>query len=77
MADNHHSFSGSYIDFCSAYGETVCPYVAAGYADRKDYLLCLAEDHGMDLFTIQALADVLGPDEDFDGLVTILEDYAE
>jgi hypothetical protein len=77
MADNHHSFSASYADFCSAYGETVCPYAAAGYADRKDYLLCLAEDHGMALSTVKLLADMLGPEEDFDGLVTMLEDYAE
>ena len=76
MADNHHSFSASYADFCRAYDEPICPYVAAGYTSRKDYLLCLAEDHGMAFSTVKALADVLGPEEDFDGLVTTLEDYA-
>ncbi len=46
-------------------------YKENGYADRADYLSCLAEDYGIDL---QALADLLGPIEDFDGLVSSLED---
>lgn len=51
-----------------------CPYRAAGYRDRADYLQTLAEDYGpMTLY----LADILGPSEDFDGLVTALEDFAD
>lgn len=49
-------------------------YKENGYADRADYLSCLAEDYGVDLQTVQALADLLGPNEDFDGLVSSLED---
>lgn len=49
-------------------------YQANGYEDREDYLSCLAEDYGVDLDTVKALADLLGPNEDFDGLVTQLED---
>lgn len=49
-------------------------YLANGYEDREDYLSCLAEDYGVDLDTVKALADLLGPNEDFDGLVTALED---
>lgn len=49
-------------------------YKENGYADRADYLSCLAEDYGVDLPTVQALADLLGPNEDFDGLVSSLED---
>ncbi len=51
-------------------------YVEKGYRDRMDYLKCLAEDHGADLFTVLSLASLLGPSEDFDGLVSALEDCA-
>ena len=52
-------------------------YQAEGYENRRAYLLSLADDTGVDLKTVLALADLLGPSEDFDGLVTSLEDYAE
>ena len=52
-------------------------YTDHGYATRRDYLLSLADDTGVDIQTVFMLADLLGPDEDFDGLVTSLEDYAE
>lgn len=51
-------------------------YREHGYNDRDDYLSCLAEDMGVDLEIVQTLADLLGPNEDFDGLVTSLQDYA-
>lgn len=47
-----------------------------GYRDRNDYLACLADSMEIDVDIVQKLADLLGPDEDFDGLVTTLEDYA-
>ena len=46
-------------------------YEENGYADRKDYLRGLAEEYGTKVYI---LADLLGPNEDFDGLVTGLED---
>ena len=52
-------------------------YKAAGYASRKDYLKGLADDLGIPASTVFAMAAMLGPDEDFDGLVTACEDYAE
>lgn len=52
-------------------------YRAHGYNDREDYLSCIAEDYGVDIDTVQALADVLGPNEDFDGLVSALQDIGE
>ena len=52
-------------------------YVTEGYKNRADYLKCMAEDYGMPLEDVQALADMLGPDEDFDGLITALEDNEE
>lgn len=52
-------------------------YQENGYTNRKDYLNSLAEDFGVPLSVVRELAGVLGPDEDFDGLVTELEDYSE
>ena len=52
-------------------------YKANGYEDREDYLSCLAEDYGLSLEeVVRPLAELLGPDEDFDGLVSSLEDEA-
>jgi hypothetical protein len=50
------------------------PYVEEGYANRTEYLRGLADNMGLPVSTVFALADMLGPNEDFDGLVTELED---
>ena len=50
-------------------------YQADGAIDRFGYLENLAADHGVTFETILTPVDVLGPDEDFDGLVTTLEDF--
>lgn len=50
-------------------------YQENGYVDRNDYLHALAEDFGVDEDVVFAIADLYGPTEDFDGLVTALEDY--
>lgn len=47
-----------------------------GYKDRTDYLLNLALEYGVDEETVFSLASVLGPSEDFDGLISSLEDAA-
>ncbi len=49
-------------------------YQKNGYDDRDDYLRGLAIDYGIPLDAVMAVADVLGPEEDFDGLVSNLED---
>ena len=51
-------------------------YLEYGAENRAEYLEMLADDYGIDIDTVHALADVLGPVEDFDGLVTSLEDMA-
>ena len=51
-------------------------YLEYGAESRAEYLANLAEEYDVPLGTVQALADVLGPNEDFDGLVTALEDHA-
>ena len=52
-------------------------YRENGYDDRDDYLHSLADDYGVPEEAVQALADILGPDEDFDGLISNLEDAAD
>ena len=47
-------------------------YTANGFANRREYLESLCEDY--DRETVYALAGILGASEDFDGLVTALED---
>ena len=49
-------------------------YTRHGYKGRGDYLNSLAEDHGVEPFAVNMMADILGDSEDFDGLVTELED---
>ncbi len=50
-------------------------YQQMGYESRRDYLENLADDFGLPVDDVLTLADLLGPSEDFDGLVTSLEDY--
>jgi hypothetical protein len=51
-------------------------YLEYGAESRAEYLAMLADDYDVGLDVVQAVADVLGPSEDFDGLVTSLEDIA-
>lgn len=46
-------------------------YTENGYADREDYLDCLREEYGK---AVDLLISVLPATEDFDGLITSLED---
>ena len=49
-------------------------YQDHGYDNRLDYLQSLSEDYGVDIQDVITLANLLGHYEDFDGLVTSLED---
>ena len=49
-------------------------YQQNGYTDRDDYLNCLSEDYGVSIESVYSLAEMLGENEDFDGLVSALED---
>lgn len=57
--------------------EQIDIYVENGYADRKEYLECLSDEYDVDIDTVKSLADLLGPEEDFDGLLTSLADIEE
>jgi hypothetical protein len=49
-------------------------YTENGYENRREYLNDLADEYGIDSSIVFMLADVLGPNEDFDGLVCELQD---
>ena len=51
-------------------------YKSKGYTNRAEYLQGLAEENGVDLDIVLAISDMLGPYEDFDGLVSMVEDAA-
>lgn len=45
-----------------------------GYPNRMAYLRDLADEYDVCITTVCVIADLLGPDEDFDGLVATLQD---
>ena len=50
-------------------------YIRNGYKNRSDYFNNLAERFNIDINSVWALSDMLGIDEDFDGLVSSLDDF--
>lgn len=46
-------------------------------ANRQEYLRGLAGYYGLDLATVEMLSDALGGNEDYDGLITTLEDFSD
>ena len=58
-------------------GTKMSIYEEYGHTSRASYLRGLADEFGIPLDTVYMMADLLGPGEDFDGLITALEDYSE
>lgn len=52
-------------------------YTENGYKSRAHYLVCMSEDYGVSLSVVRNLANLLGESEDFDGLITQIEDIAD
>jgi len=52
-------------------------YTDAGHRNRQEYLAAVADDLGVPEDVVLTLADVLGEGEDFDALITELEDYID
>lgn len=50
-------------------------YIENGYQSRKEYLISLSDDFGIDKSIVFSIASMLGSEEDFDGLISMLEDY--
>lgn len=52
-------------------------YKQYGFNSREEYLKDVAASTGFDEDTVFAVADMLGPSEDFDGLINCLNDAQE
>lgn len=52
-------------------------YTELGYENRLDYLKTLSKDYEVPYKVVVMMATMLGSNEDFDGLLTMIEDYAE
>lgn len=50
-------------------------YQQKGYKDRVDYLKTLAAEYDCPVETVYMIANMLGKREDFDGLISSLEDF--
>lgn len=50
-------------------------YQEEGFQNRTEYLKSLAEEFDLPFATVRMIASLLGPSEDFDGLITALDDY--
>ena len=62
-------------DLCDTHADELGDaYQRNGYKDRDDYLKQLSELYDVDHDLIVEVAELLGPTEDFDGLVIALED---
>ena len=51
-------------------------YTRNGYKNRKDYLGSIADDYGVPPMFVFELAGMLGDGEDFDGLVSSMDDFS-
>lgn len=52
-------------------------YEQNGYKDRNDYLASVAGEYGTDMMVVGCIAEILGENEDFDGLICALEDFQQ
>lgn len=52
-------------------------YEQNGYKDRIHYLQSMSEDYCIAPAIVEALADLYGEEEDFDGLVSALDSHSE
>ena len=52
-------------------------YQEQGFLNRDDYIKALAFDYDVDEDKVYELASIYGEEEDFDGLVTLIEDYVD
>lgn len=50
-------------------------YTDNGYQNRDEYLRSMSDEYDVPLDVVRMLAQLLGENEDFDGLRNSLEDY--
>jgi hypothetical protein len=50
-------------------------YIENGYKNRPNYIKCLADKYKVPVSVVLNLANLLGKEEDFDGLVSLVAEY--
>ena len=50
-------------------------YQENGFTNRTEYLQNLSFEYEVPLDVVEMFADMLGNNEDFDGLVSVIQDY--
>ena len=51
-------------------------YQENGFSNRDEHLSDLADNYGVSMCVVLSIAEILGENEDFDGLISTLEDYS-
>ena len=51
-------------------------YQENGYESREDYFQAMADEYDCPIEIVREVAETLGENEDFDGLISSLKDYA-
>ena len=76
-ADPDRAAIVSRIEAAAGRPDPMAEYRERGHPSRRSYLEELARESEVPLDTVLMMAEVLGPGEDFDGLVVELEDYGD
>lgn len=58
----------------TSFNNQFCIYQEKGFKNRREYLIDVALEYGADQKRVFLLASTLGANEDFDGLLTMVED---
>jgi hypothetical protein len=53
------------------------PYLRVGFPHRMAYLRSLSQDYGVPFKVVDTLSSMLGTEEDFDALVSSVNEYSE
>ena len=51
------------------------PYLKLGFSNRREYLIDLSVEYELPRSVVFGIANILGESEDFDGLLSELENY--
>ena len=62
------------VDTVEVVAKQYCPYSDHGFKDRSDYLSHLSAHYSIELSLVTDIAELLGQVEDFDSLITSLEE---
>jgi len=71
---NMHLAQQQILNSSSMKKQKLNAYQMNGYNSREDYLRSISEENGIEYSVVLQLAQMLGAEEDFDGLVVTIEE---